>query len=118
MKQPDDSLLEFRAHIDHDVSTTDEVQFRKWRILSNVLLGENTHVTDGFADPISSIEAVKVTSQPVRRNVHCNTQRVNTAPGLLDDQFTHIGRENLHLYIAGLLTEVLQDSDRQGIGFL
>jgi len=41
MEQGDEFLLQFTAHVDHQVAATDEIELGKGRILDNVLLRKN-----------------------------------------------------------------------------
>ena len=76
MHRGNDALLKNRPEINEQIAATDQIETREWRVLREILLGENAHFPDGLNDLITAIAAHKETFQPFRRHSGNRTFRV------------------------------------------
>src|SRR6266568_5046948 len=77
------------------VAATDKGHARKRRILENVLPGENTHVTDRFANSIAALHFGEKTSQPFCRDIGRNTFRVDRCAGFVNGCLAEVRAKKL-----------------------
>jgi hypothetical protein len=121
VEQRHEPLLQLRAHINEEVAAANQIEFRKWRVFDDVVLGKNEHVADDLMDAVGSavgLFLLEKVGQPLRRNVRDDTGWVNADAGLFDRFTVDIGGENLHLEALLLIFHVFAQQHRNGIGFL
>jgi hypothetical protein len=50
MKERNNLFLQSRVHIDQQITTTDQIEFGKRRVLDHIVLRKDDHVADAFMD--------------------------------------------------------------------
>src|SRR5215475_1283062 len=89
-------VLQYRFQVNQHVSATDQVHLRKRRVVEQIMLCENTDISNALADPISRLHFREKSPQPLRRHVALDVLRVNSAARLADTAFAYVRSKKLH----------------------
>ena len=91
-------FLQFRVHINEQVTASDQVESGKGRVFDDVLLGKDQHVADAFVDAVGvavGLGAEKA-RQSFRGDVGGNVGRIQATAGGDDCPAVNVGGEKLH----------------------
>src|SRR5262249_47278106 len=66
VEQSDDFVLQQGLEINEKVAAANQIHLGKRRIVQDVVLRKNAHVTNGFADAVAALDLGKETPQPLR----------------------------------------------------
>ena len=80
-----------RLQINEQIAAADQVHLGEGRIVDQVVLGENAHVADAFADAIATFGLGEKAAQALRRDVALNIFGIGAGAGLDDrDSLTSV----------------------------
>src|SRR5262249_46329247 len=85
------------------------------RIPGYILFGEDTHITNGFADLIAAIGITEEAPETFWADIHGDTFRIDSRSRPLDDVLANVSRKDLDLRTTGDVSEVLEQGDGQRI---
>ena len=117
MKQRDHFILQDRLKIDKQVPAANKIHPGKWRIVHDIVLSENTHIPDHFADPVAVIPFREKPAQPLRRYIALNILRIDSVTRLGYAQVANIRSEELNRKLRCFVTQEFQQCDGNGISF-
>src|ERR1700683_76395 len=95
MEGRNNSPLQHRSQIDQQIAAAHQVQVREWRILHQVLLGEDAHIPDRLVDLKSSIQPYEESLQSLRRNLRDRCLSVKAGAGAIERPVAEVGGKNL-----------------------
>ena len=105
--------LELGSEVDQHVATQHQVDARKRRALSKVVLAEDDHAPQLLADFPGGIERGEVTLPSSWRHVLQGRARVHAASSKGDRVAIQVGGEDAHGEVIQLLADELGHQDRQ-----
>ena len=124
MQRRNDTFLQRRTQIDEQIAATDQVEIGKWRVLDEILTGEDAHVADRLVNAVAAIEAQEKARQALGADSRYRRFRVQPSPGAVQSSVADIGGKDLRSLAEGrgggacLLPHVFQQHDSNGIDFL
>ncbi|MNQ72786.1 hypothetical protein D3C85_874980 [compost metagenome] len=120
VEQRNDLLLQFRAQIDQQIATTDQIQPGKRGVLDQILLGKDQHVADAFMNAIAASIGFQGEKplQPFRADVGRHAGRINTGACRSNRLTVDISGEHLNPVILLEGFAVFLQENGQGIGLL
>src|ERR1700682_5487008 len=118
MKDSHDLFLQCGFQINQHVTAANEIEFRKWRVFKNILLGENAQVADGFVNLVETVCLAEKSPQAFRRNVDFDILEVNARARSLQGRVADVRPKHLDGNVVGFVSEKLQQAHGQGVHFL
>ncbi len=120
IKQRNDLFLQIATHIDQEIAATDEIEFGERRVLDQILLGKDQHVTDAFVNAVNAAVRIgrKKTRQPFPGDICLDAGRINANTGCGNGLAVDVCGKYLHHVALPDHILALGNQDGQGIGFL
>ena len=118
MEQGNHLLLQLAPHIDHEITTTDQVEFGKWRVFDHVLFGKNQRVADTLVDAIGFTVGFqrKKARQPFRGDVVGDAGGKESFAGLTDGLAVYVGGKELKHVVLFQCLHMFLEQDGDGVG--
>ena len=118
MEDREHALLQHRLEVDEHVSARDQIEMRERRIAHEVLAREHAQVAHRLENPVAVVFLDEEALQPFRRDHGCDPVRVASRSRSGDRDFTQIRREDLDRGLASLVSEKLEERDRDRVRLL
>ncbi len=99
--------LERMAQVDHDVTTTQQVDSRKRRVTEYILRREDAEISDCFAYLVSAVNPMEEPAKPHWRNVCLYRFLVETRPRPLHGLLAQVGPKDLNRNFRTFLSQEL-----------
>ena len=119
VEEREDLFLKFGGEIDEDVSTGNQIELGKWRILDQALRRKNEHLSNRLADPIAPVLLeVEVPLETVRCQVCPDIGGIPPGARCLDGTLVDVRAENLDMEVMRQLRHDLVEQNRDRVRFL
>ena len=114
MEDGEQTALQNRLEVDHDVAAADQVQLAERRVGQHVVRREDDHAPDFFGDVVFVVALGEEARQTLSRHVVDDALREHALACLLDSAHVDVGRKDLHITAHLQLVKHLseQDGDR------
>jgi hypothetical protein len=116
IKQPEDLLLGFRAQVDEEIATGDQVEAREWWIGQDIVNGKYHEVAQLGDNSIRAILLLKKAGKSRRGDVRRDRLRINPVAGERHRVAIDIGGEDLQYHRRLRRCGFLEEEHRDGVG--
>jgi len=117
VEDPEHLLLKWRLHVNENVAARDQIDARKRRVSAQILGGEHDHVADLATDLKGVVLFREEPLEAPGRHVELDVRPVDAIARLPDGVFVEIGREDLDGILPGFVSQMLEQTHRQRVGF-
>ena len=102
----------------HHVAAANEVELREWRVVDQVLSGENAYIADGLIDLVTPVDFNEVAPQSIWRDIEGDVLRIDSGASFVNALIVEISGEDLYRNALGPPSNIFQPTDGHGVCLL